>query len=137
MADPPARALVGLHPPSQQHELASVEESIFETSLSTLPVSHVFAALQWRDERAIGEWRFGTYLCLGRTWSTSLQLAVGTFINERVWTRVAHIAVPDDDGRIRLDDLEGVLAVYWGGHCDRWVQLSERCVCVGKREMKL
>jgi hypothetical protein len=31
---------------------------------------------------------------------------------------MAHVAVPDDDGRIRLDDLEGVLAVYCGSHCD-------------------
>lgn len=31
---------------------------------------------------------------------------------------MAHVAVPDDDGCIGLDDLECVLAVYWGGHCE-------------------
>jgi hypothetical protein len=59
-----------------------------------------------------------TYLCFGCTWSASLELAVCTFVNERVRPRMAHIAVPDDDGRIRLNDLEGVLAVDRGGHGD-------------------
>lgn len=31
---------------------------------------------------------------------------------------MAHVAIPDNNGRIGLDDLEGVLAVYWSSHCD-------------------
>lgn len=31
---------------------------------------------------------------------------------------MAHVAIPDDDGRVGLDDLEGVLAIYRGGHFD-------------------
>ena len=61
---------------------------------------------------------FMTYLCFGCAWSASLELAVCTFVNERVRPRMTHVAVPDDDGRIRLDDLEGMLAVDRGSHCD-------------------
>lgn len=40
---------------------------------------------------------------------------------------MAHVAIPHDDGCIGLDDLEGVLAVYWSSHCDvrRVVDMSE------------
>lgn len=58
------------------------------------------------------------YLCFRSTRPASLQLACGAFVNERVGTRMAHVAVPDNNGCIGLDDLEVVLAVYWGGHFD-------------------
>ena len=31
---------------------------------------------------------------------------------------MAHVAIPNNNGRIRLDDLETMLAVHRGGHCD-------------------
>lgn len=31
---------------------------------------------------------------------------------------MAHVAIPDNNGCIRLDDLESMLAVHWSGHCD-------------------
>ena len=31
---------------------------------------------------------------------------------------MAHVAIPHDDGCVRLDDFEGVLAVDGSGHCD-------------------
>lgn len=42
---------------------------------------------------------------------------------------MAHVAVPNDDCCIRLDDLEGVLAVDRSGHCDvlgviEWVKVD-------------
>jgi len=59
-----------------------------------------------------------TYLCFCSTRPASLQLACCALVNERVGTGMAHVAVPDNNGRIGLDDLEVVLAVYWGGHFD-------------------
>lgn len=35
-------------------------------------------------------------------------------------SRVAHIAIPENDGGIGLDDLKAVLAIRWGGHCDMY-----------------
>ena len=61
---------------------------------------------------------FLAYLCFRCTWPASLQLAARALVYQRVRARMAHVAVPDDDGSVRLDDLEGVLAVYWSGHCD-------------------
>lgn len=31
---------------------------------------------------------------------------------------MTHVAIPNNNGRIRLDDLEGMLAAYRGGHRD-------------------
>lgn len=61
--------------------------------------------------------RMFAYLCFRCTSLASLQLAARALVNHRVRSRMAQIAVPDDDGCIGLNDLEGVLAVYWVGHC--------------------
>lgn len=42
---------------------------------------------------------------------------------------MAQMAVPEDNGGIRFDDLEHVGAVSWSGHCD--VVESEVVECVG------
>lgn len=49
-------------------------------------------------------------LRLGRAWPTRLQLAVGALVDVPMRPRVAHVAVPEYEGRVGLDDLEGVRA---------------------------
>ena len=70
---------------------------------------------------AVGSGRYATHLggfC--GAGPASLELATPAFVDVRVGPLVAHIAVPDNDGGIRFDDLEVVLAVGGGGHCDMW-----------------
>lgn len=48
-------------------------------------------------------------LCGAR--AASLQLAFRALEDEPVWTRMAHVAVPEDEGGVGLDHLEVVLAL--------------------------
>ena len=48
---------------------------------------------------------------LGCAWPASLQLAVRALVDVPMWARVTHGAVPENEGRIRLDHLERVCAV--------------------------
>lgn len=48
-------------------------------------------------------------LCGART--ACLELALRTLEDEPMWTRMAHVAVPEDESGVGLDHLEGVLAL--------------------------
>lgn len=50
-------------------------------------------------------------------WLARLQLAFRTFVDEPMRSRVAHIAVPENQRGIRFDDFEAVLALSGLGHC--------------------
>ena len=63
-----------------------------------------------------------------------LELALGALVDPPVRPGMAHIAVPEDEGGVGLDDLEGVFALSWLGHCEVvWVGVS--CFLVGYGEM--
>ena len=53
----------------------------------------------------------GTYLGFCCAWPACLQLALRTLVDEPVRSRVANIAVPQDEGGITLDHLEAVIAL--------------------------
>jgi hypothetical protein len=46
-----------------------------------------------------------------------LQFALGTFVDPPVRSGVAHVAIPEDEGGVGLDHLEGVFALAGLGHC--------------------
>ena len=51
-----------------------------------------------------------TNSCLRRAWPTGLDLAFGALKDEPMRPRVALVAIPQDQGGVRLDHLEDVLA---------------------------
>lgn len=55
-------------------------------------------------------------LGFGRARPASLELAFGAFKDEPVRARMAHVAVPEDEGGVGLDHLEGMLAFAWFAH---------------------
>jgi hypothetical protein len=47
---------------------------------------------------------------------------------------MAHVAVPEDEGGVRLDHLEGVFALSWLGHCEV-VRVSDWALAVVEMSM--
>lgn len=54
---------------------------------------------------------------LVRARTAGLELAALAFVDVPVRTRVTHVAVPEDQGGIGLNNLEGVHATAWDSHC--------------------
>ena len=52
-----------------------------------------------------------------RAWLAGLKLALRALVDEPMWTGVAHVAVPENQCGVGLDDLEAVFALAWLGHC--------------------
>lgn len=52
----------------------------------------------------------------GGAGAAGLELAAGTFVDEPVRAGVAHVAVPEDEGGVGLDDPERVGALGRLGH---------------------
>ena len=58
-------------------------------------------------------------LRLRSTWTTRLQFALGALEDEPMRARVAHVAVPEDEGGVGLDHFEAVLALARLRHLGR------------------
>jgi len=57
-----------------------------------------------------------TNSCLRRAWPTGLDLAFGALEDEPMGPGVAFVAIPQDQGGVRLDHLEDVLAFSGSRH---------------------
>lgn len=47
-----------------------------------------------------------------------LELALRALVDPPVRAGMAHVAVPEDEGGVGLDDLERMFALSWLGHCE-------------------
>ena len=76
----------------------------------------------------------GTYLGFGRAAAACLELAILALVDVCVRARMAQVAVPEDNGRVRFDHLEHMGAVSWRGHGGRRTRSRGRrersCVAV-------
>jgi len=52
-----------------------------------------------------------------RAWLAGLELAFRALVDEPVRSRVAHVAIPEDQGGVGLDDFEAVFALSGLRHC--------------------
>ena len=72
-------------------------------------------------------------LGLGRAGPARLELAVRTLVDEVMRARMAHVAVPLDEGGVGLDEFEGMRARVWLGHGGRCSGTDGAGMWVGRR----